>query len=83
MTLTLTPEEEVVQAARAWHAARYPDIDLDRAFYTSDRLHEAVERLLAATQRHWYRCSVCGWTDDAHPFAVCEGGEWLRETTPT
>jgi len=83
MTTILTPEEEVVQAARAWHSARYPDLDFDRALYTSDRLHEAVERLLASVSRHWYRCSVCKWTDDVHPFAVCKGGEWVRETTPT
>lgn len=80
----MTPEEQaVVDAAIAWHEARPGDsIDLERAFFTGDRLHEAVKRLLASNKRHWYRCSVCEWTDDVHPFAVCKGGKWLREETP-
>lgn len=42
-------ERTVVEAAIAWHRSRYPDLIMDGgpmdAFNTSDRLHEAVERL--------------------------------------
>lgn len=74
--IILTPEEAVVQAAIAWHKARYPDLDLDAAFYTSDRLHEAVARLPVPVV---YRCTVCGDRDDGHRFDACAGGEWVLD----
>ncbi len=68
-------EDEVVKAAIAWHEARYPALDVHTAFETSDRLHEAIERLPARTA---YRCTVCGKYDDDHTFMACLGGTWER-----